>query len=519
MRPNPEISDKRKSLGRGKLAPSEAELIRHAQHVRHRPGLSLARFVSAGWHVLEPQTPLEWNWHLDVLCDHIQALILDAPGTPTNLLINVPPGSMKSLAFSVFAPAWAWLFRPSWRAIYASGTPSVVTRDSLKCRQLVSSEWYQRTFRPAWRIAPDQNEKQHFANTAGGFRKGVGAGGVVTGERADFLGVDDPNDAKEIHSEAHRIAINERWWSAAYHNRVADPSRSKRGIIMQRLHEEDLAGFVLARERGQWEHLCIPMECEGPRPPTWLGWTDPRKEGEILAPRFTPAYLANERAALGSAGYAGQMQQRPSSAEGNQFKRQWWKFFVMEGESIEPRMRPTGCSTAQSRPIKRFDRIVQSWDMTFKDGSKNDFVVGMVLGVLGADRFVLDVVRGQWDLPATLEQVRSLTKKWPQAAAKFVEDKANGPAVVQTLKREIPGLIEVTPEGGKESRAAGCSPQIEAGNVYLLDGAPWVDAMVEEFAAFPRGKHDDQVDALSQGLIRLGGDVAVQRARWLLSAI
>lgn len=198
---------------------------------------SLSLFVQDGWSQIEADQ-LQWNWHLDVLCSHVEALLLDRPGptgeaAPQNLLINVPPGTMKSLVFSVFAPAWVWLTRPSWRAIYASGSPGVVTRDSLKCRNLIRSSWYQtqlQLLRLDWRIADDQDEKQHFANTAGGFRKGVGAGGAVTGERADFLGVDDPNDAKEIWSEAHRLNINERWWRAAFHNRIADPKKSKRGV-------------------------------------------------------------------------------------------------------------------------------------------------------------------------------------------------------------------------------------------------------------------------------------------------
>ena len=262
---------------------SQLGLVRELQK-RGKPGLTLAQFVSAAWEILEPSTVLQWNWHLDALCTHVESLLLDRPGPdgtpcPQNLLINVPPGCMKSLIFSVFAPAWVWLFRPSWRAMYASSNPNVVTRDSLKCRNLIKSDWYQNTFKPSWQISADQDEKQHFANTRGGFRRGLGAGGVVTGDRADFLGVDDANDAKEIHQKSHRVQINENWWDNAWHNRIADPTASKRGVIMQRLHEEDLAGHIVEKEGlasngGVWAHLVIAMEAEADGPGdkvTWLG--------------------------------------------------------------------------------------------------------------------------------------------------------------------------------------------------------------------------------------------------------
>lgn len=500
-------------------------------HALGLPGMTLAQFVSAAWEHLEPNTVLQWNWHLDVLCDHVEALLLDKPGAdgspcPQNLLMNVPPGSMKSLIFSVFAPAWVWLFRPGWRAIYASGNPAVVTRDSLKTRQLVTSDWYQKTFAPSWKISEDQNEKQHFANTQGGFRRGVGAGGTVTGDRADFLGVDDANDAKEIHQKAHRIQINENWWDNAFHNRVADPTYSKRGIIMQRLHEEDLAGYVLAKEKGQWAHLVIAMEADKDGfgdPVTWIGWSDPRKvDGELMFPeRFTVKYLEGERQTLGSAGYAGQMQQRPVAAEGNRFMRQWWRFWSPSGDVMP---RPKGaCDVAPLKwnPITDLAdcyQVIASWDCTFKDTDGSDYVASVVVAISGARRIVLERVRERLSFPATVKEVRAqkgadetdtlpaVDGRWPQITETLIEDKANGPAVIKTLEGNVPGIIAVNPEGGKESRAAIMEPKVEAGNWYLPEGAPWLDEWFDEFGAFPRGKHDDQVDAASQVECRLISD-------------
>lgn len=505
-------------------------------HADGLPGLELREFVSVAWGELEPNTPLQWNWHLDALCDHVEALLLNRPGPngepcPQNLLINVPPGCMKSLIFSVFAPAWMWLFRPGWRAIYASGNPAVVTRDSLKTRQLITSDWYQKTFAPAWKISEDQNEKQHFANTLGGFRRGVGAGGTVTGDRADFLGVDDANDAKEIHQKAHRDQINEKWWDMAFHNRIADPTLSKRGMIMQRLHEEDATGYVIMKEGlasrgGEWAHLVIPMEADADGPGdrrTWIGWTDPRKlEGELMFPeRFTPEYLEGEKKTLGSSGYAGQMQQRPVAAEGNRFKREWWRFWSRSGDF---QARPKGANAIAPlkwdpvEELKKLYQVIASWDMTFKDTDGTDYVVGIAVAIDGARRIVLELSRDRRSFPDTVREVKAMQGaretetepavegRWPMISETLVEDKANGPAVIKSLEAQVSGLIAVQPEGGKESRAAIMQPKVEAGNWYLPEGAPWLDVWFDEFGAFPKGKHDDIVDAGSQIEVRLIND-------------
>ncbi len=143
--------------------------------------------------------------------------------------------------------------------------------------------------------------------------------------------------------------------------------------------------------------------------------------------------------------------------------------------------------------------------MAFKDTRNSDFVVGQIQAAQGADRYLLDQIRDRLDLPGTLLAVRRLSGQWPNAHLKLVEDKANGPAVVQSLRHEIGGLVEVNPEGGKISRAAAASPQLESGNWYLPHPLlkQWVDGFIAECAAFPAGANDDQVDAWSQGAKRL----------------
>lgn len=483
---------------------SPAELERRTTDALCRK--SLKYFVQEGWHVLEPETPLVWNWHLDVLCDHLQA-ILEGPKRKgpwaQNLIINVPPGTMKSLLTSVFAPAWQWLRRPAWRAVYASANPRVSLRDSLRCKDLIESEWYQKTFKPTWSMSEDQNAKSNFKNSKGGFRIAVSVGSKITGDRVDGLFIDDPLDASESQSELIRSGVN-FWFSQALRNRLANMVTGTRVLIMQRLHEEDLSGYLLAE--GGWDHLCIPMEAESEaRRPTFLGWTDTRKPGELLMPaRFPRTVLDQERVSLGSSGYAGQMQQRPSPAGGDKFKAEWWRFWTdpkRPSWKTVPR-RPKDASQAPAVPlpedgIRGFDAIWQSWDCTFKGKETSDYVVGITVGISGANRYVLEMVRKKMGFAETQREVLAMSQRW-QVSGILVEDKANGSAIIETLKETIPGIIEVNPQGGKEARAAAMEPKVEAGNWLLPEDAPWLDDWITEFGSFPKGKHDDCVDAASQ---------------------
>ena len=277
---------------------------------------------------------------------------------------------------------------------------------------------------------------------------------------------------------------------------------------MQRCHQQDLSGHLL--EQGGFEHLCLPVEYEGPGRTTVIGFADPRQEhGELLWPeRFGPMEIETLKVSLGSYAAAGQLQQRPSPAGGGLFKRHWFRYFQPRGANLPPVIvkLPDGTQTsivAIEAPV-RVDEQIQSWDCAFKDLETSDYVVGQVWGRVGSIYLLGDQVRARMDCPNTVKSVRELSQKWPATLAKLIEDKANGSAVIQMLSHEIPGILPVNPEGGKVARAAAVSPLIEAGNVYLPHPlyAPWVTDFIEECAAFPNGAHDDQVDAMTQALLR-----------------
>lgn len=504
---------------------------------------SLPDFIRYGWHVLEPTTPLTWNWHMDAIALHVQAAVegwmeyqrwaqreqerddtrpWESPEPEyeqllQNVLFNVPPGSAKSRIIGVFTTPWVWLHWPTWRALFLSTNPDVALRDSVFCREVIESDWYQSWFRPEWQLAADQNAKSFYRNTEGGLRRAKGYFAKITGDRYDALFVDDPNDPQEAHSDTIRTSTNDRWTSTIY-NRVNDLRSSLRVGIQQRVYEDDWSGHVM--KEGTWERVIIPMKYEPRRLDaerdgiprvTSIGWSDPRtKEGELMFPaRFPKSVVEAEEKRLGSYGFAGQHQQRPSPAEGGMLKRKFWRFWHLPGQPLPPvQVRLADGSLHECPVVERpatFDEVLQSWDMSFKDTKASAFVAGQVWGRKAADKFLLDQVRAKLDFTRTLEAVRDLSTKWPKAAAKLVEDKANGPAVISALRSEIAGLIAVEPDGSKEARAAACSPQIEAGNVYLPHPAlyAWVEAFIDECATFPNGAYKDQVDAMTQALIRM----------------
>jgi predicted phage terminase large subunit-like protein len=545
----------------------------------------LHEFVKQSWHIVEPGMPFVDNWHVGAICEHLEAI---SRGEIQKLLINIPPGHAKSLLVSVFWPAWQWINRPSWRALFSSYAIDLAIRDSVRTRTLIESSWYRSNFslckvcgafpdpeHPTehsatclgWALSSDQNVKSNFKNTRTGERMSLSVGSKATGFRGDATVVDDPLNAIDARSELKRQeAIY--WWDRVMSSRLNDQRKGARVIIMQRLHEEDLSGHVL--DLGGYEHLCMPslfepsrrsitfikqhevetcelrqedpndtkpaeyeVDTEDDSPPVLISetqvtcscprhqfWLDPRqREGELLFKRLFPGVVLAEAKASLKNDFAGQHQQRPAPEDGQMFKKGWWRFYKPDGVSAEQGgYRPHGCYTGPAvvRPAV-FDRVVLSLDAAFKDLETSDYVVFQVWGCKLADRYLLDLSRKQRGITDTIAEFKRLTKKWPHAQRKYVEDKANGTAVIEMLQRKIAGIIAIEPKGGKEARAAACTAEIESGNVFLPEGASWLDDFMAEFTTFPNGKHDDQVDCLSQALNELAGRSGAARARAMVN--
>jgi phage terminase large subunit-like protein len=242
----------------------------------------------------------------------------------------------------------------------------------------------------------------------------------ATGEGGDRIVCDDPNNVNEVESDSVRKSTND-WFDVVMSTRVNDPRTAAKVAVMQRCHEQDLSGHLL--EQGGWEHLCLPAEFEGARPVTSIGWSDPRSEhGELLWPdRFGAAEIQSLKRSLGSYAAAGQLQQRPSPAEGGLLKRHWFRFWQLPGANSPAVVVRLPDLTLQSVAPTTFtvhDEVIQSWDCSFKDLATSDYVVGQVWTRAGADFLLLHQQRAKMDCPATVQAVRRVSRRFPTAVAK-----------------------------------------------------------------------------------------------------
>jgi predicted phage terminase large subunit-like protein len=443
---------------------------------------SLFDFVTEAWKVVEPGTPFVPSWHVRAICAHLEAC---TRGQIRRLVINIPPRCMKSLLVSVFWPAWVWIARPHTRWLFASYAQHLSLRDSLHCRDVIQSPWYQKHWGHRFRLREDQNQKTRFDNDRSGFRLASSTGGVGTGEGGDFIVADDPHNVTEAESDTQRETVL-RWWDQSMSTCGNDPRTVVHVVVMQRLHERDLSGHLL--EQGGYEHLCLPMELEPRRRcVTALGWRDPRqREGELLCPgRFPRAAVEELQRRLGLYGTAGQLQQRPTPLDGGLFRRSWFRI------------------VADAAPPEA--RRVRYWDLAAAvDG---DYTCGVLMSRSREGTFcVEDVRRGRWG-PSQRDEVILQTAKIDGPDVQIIleqEPGSAGKSVTTYLARRLAGYSVASdrPTGPKEVRAQPFASQCGINNVVLL-AADWNVCYLDELGVFPNGRYDDQVDASCGAFARL----------------
>jgi len=443
---------------------------------------SLAEFVRQGWHVIEPTTPLLWNWHLDAICEHLEAL---ASGDLTRLIINLPPRSGKSLVASVLWPAWVWAKRPSTRWLCASYSASLAIKFSIDRRTVITSPWYQRRW-PVL-LSGDQNQKQEFMNDARGHMIATSPSGTATGKGGDVIAADDLQNPEMAESEAERRNVI-RFFDETLSTRLDDKRNGRIVVIQQRTHQADLTGHLL--EQGGWTHLCLPAEFERrtvislPR----SGRSVVRQEGELLWPeREGRTELTAAKNRLGSFGYASQYLQNPIARGGNLFKHKWFGTY---------------------RKAPEFDVIVQSWDCAFKTGQASDYSACVTIGRVDWSEggsasapgyYLLHAWRGRVEFAELKRQALALNEQWRPTNV-LIEDTASGQSLLQELRTTLLPISGVKPDGDKSARAASITPAMENGNFRVLEGAGWLDEYLAEMTAFPGAAHDDFVDATVQAL-------------------
>jgi predicted phage terminase large subunit-like protein len=452
---------------------------------------NLRDFVKQAWHVLEPTTTYVHGAHIDAICEHLEAV---SKGQIRNLLINMPPRHAKSLIVSVFWPCWEWLNNPSIRWLFSSYGQHLSTRDSVKCRRLIQSPWYQRNYGHIYKLQPDQNQKNRFDNTALGYRIATSVGGSGTGEGGDRIVVDDPHNVSEGESDAIRESTLQ-WWDETMSTRGNDPKTVAKLIIMQRVNELDLSGHVLAQ--GGYEHLCLPAEYElptidYPKKTTSIGWTDPRtEEGELLWPeRFSREDLDELKLRLGIYGAAGQFQQRPSPRGGGLIKEAWLKPY---------------------KTLPKLAYVIQSWDTAFKTKQENDFSVCLTMGIsTDGEYYLIDCYKGKIEFPELKKTMITLWLKYNPFTI-LVEDKASGQSLIQEMKRPVEypensgkrfklPIKDIKFDVDKVARVNACTTILQT-NVFIPEEAHWKKEYIKTLTTFPAAPHDDEVDATTQALI------------------
>lgn len=443
---------------------------------------SLAEFVKRSWHILEPGQPYIHGWHVDAICEHLEAI---SNGELNRLLINIPPGTMKSTLTSVFWPAYEWGPRnmPHIRMIGASHEQGLAVRDTRKMRNLILSDWYQERWPTT--LVSDQNQKTFYENDKTGWRQAC-AVASMTGKRGDRVVWDDPHSVEASLSIAHRETAL-RVFQETLPTRLNNPDSSAIVIVMQRLHENDVSGFILDDDYG-YEHLCLPMEYEKERHcTTSIGFTDPRaEENDLLFPeRFSRETVDRDKKIMGSMAVAGQFQQSPAPRTGGFFT--WQNLIVVK---TAPTMR----------------KIVRYWDKAGTDGG-GAYTAGVKMG-LGEDGlfYVLDVVRGQWSAGPRENTIKTAAAADTRSVDIWIEQEpgSGGKESSESTIRNLAGynIKSERATGDKAVRAEPYAVQVEAGNIRIVEGH-WNQAFIDEHKTFPVGKYKDQIDAASGGFNRL----------------
>lgn len=446
---------------------------------------SLKEFIKQAWHIVEPTREFKDGWHLDAICDHLEAVSL---GQIQNLLINIPPRHMKSLAGSVFFPCWEWIKRPEMRYVYSSYAENLSKRDSIKCRRLIQSLWYQERWHDKFQISSDQNEKMRFENNKTGLRVASSVGGFATGEGGDRIMVDDAHKIGEGESPIKRIGVIE-WWTEEMSTRLDDEDTGAKVITMQRIHQNDLAGFVLKNHHGFTE-LVLPARYEGENRiksmvvnSKGVPWTDPRtKIGEPLwKERFGIKQLDKRELPMSKYAIAGQQQQRPAPRGGGMF--------------------PVDKITIVERVNKyQVVKSIRYWD---KAGTKDEGTrtAGVLMHLMKDKTIIVEHVKvGQWEAPERERVIKQFAGIDGEKVYIVHEQEggSGGKESAQATNRNLLGyrVSADHPTGQKEVRAEAFATAVDNGFVSLLTGK-WNTEYLEELEMFPMGSFMDMVDASS----------------------
>lgn len=480
------------------------------EKLRREAQKDLMAFTRQSFEIIEPGQEFCDNWHLHVIAEHLMAV---TRGDIRNLVINIPPGCMKSILTSVAWPAWEWANDPTIRVMSASYGVDLSIRDASKTRDVITSDWYRERW-PEVLIKPGEDQKTKYALTAGGWRMATSVGGRATGEHPDRKIVDDPHNAKQAESDAERES------ALTWFDRTLSTRGQSRGastvVVMQRLHERDVTGHIIEDLTG-YTHLCIPMEFDGVRRKTFLGAYDPRqKKGELLWPEmFNEDSVSELKQLLGSYGASGQLAQDPVPADGGILKTSHFRLWPA------------------ARPLPQLEFVLQSYDTAFTERTTGDPTGCQVWGIFTHEGERHALLLDAWNEHLSYPQLRQrVVDDWtteyggttgaqagPVTRAKrpdriLVEAKASGQSLLQDLRlARVPAIGYNPGNADKVARAHQVAPILELGKLWVPEskknpGHPvsWAAEFMKQVAKFPVAEHDEMVDCLTQAVIYFKND-------------
>lgn len=442
-------------------------------------------FVRQFWDIVIKEQPV-YNWHIPYLCEELQTLsryIVNRENKPYDLIINIPPGTTKSTITTIMFPAWLWTQDPTIRIITNSYSKDLSMEHAIKSRDIISSEKYRRLF-PEIKLRRDKSAKSSYENTLTGARYAASTGGTITGKHAHLIINDDPLNPGQAVSEVMRKTANEHTKTLA--SRKVDKAVTPTITIMQRLHEQDVTGYLLSKKSDKIKHICLPAELSDNIKPAEL--RSRYVDGLLDPARLSRSVLAEQKTDLGSRGYAGQFMQDPVADGGNIVKREWFKYITPD---------------AFSR-LKANEPIVFFIDTAFTENHYENDPTGIIATCrIGNDLYITHAKKVYMEFPALIKFIPNYVHEhgYTDKSTIRIEPKANGLSIVQQLKSmsSLNVTFTPTPRDDKAARLNAASPKIECGRVYLVAGA-WNDEFIDEVTGFPARLHDEYVDLLSYAI-------------------
>lgn len=458
---------------------------------------SLSHFIRKSFSTVDNGTEYYHNWHIDAIAEHLRAC---KDREIKRLIINMPPRSMKSISCTVAFPAWLLGLDPTTKIMAASYAQSLSFKHSQDTRFIMMSDWYKAVF-PKTILAKDQNEKGKFMTTARGHRMAVSVGSAATGEGANYLILDDALNPEQAASDLDRETAN-RWHRQTWSSRLNNPQTDVMIAVMQRLHQDDVTGMLLAQ--GGWEHLCLPAINDSKKTISiGRGMKKEWEDGELLhAERLSQEVLDQKRKEMGSFAFAGQYLQTPTPIGGGILKKEWWQFW----EGDDP---PTT------------EDVIQVYDTAFTEKTTNDYTARTTWGIFTSgdgesNIILLERLNKRMEFPELLAEakeayVKFTRKKTNEPPLVLIEEKASGLPLLQELRRvgiRVRGIKRNAYSGDKVSRAHNIAHILESGRVWVpcncvvVDGAkvftpkPWAQEVIDQVSQFPMSAHDDLVDTV-----------------------